>query len=445
MPAIESRHTAQFQGQSSGGTHNMKTSRIFRSTAAAFIVAIGTAIGSVGSAMAEDTTIRLPSWWFGEPGNEIWMNKVLEAFMAENPGIKVDGYNLPYGSYADQMLMEMSSGTPPDVIHLTNLNMGDYLRNGLLLPLDDYIAESDINADTFTPAQFASPLVSDGHTYGVIHMVANYIPFYNADLLAAAGYEEFPDNPEDFLAMAQALTDAPSSFGYAAMVKPGSYVETYMDVAQWVIATGGHFSQDGKPTIDDPRNVQAVAHFKELFDAGVMPRDVDKATYRQMWWEGKVAVLFDGSWMMAFARNENPEIVSKLRTAHMPWPGRRTAAAFQIWSIPKDAPNPDAAFKLIEFMQNPEWQVEMVSITNTVSPRFGSMPEGYLENNPWFATFQEASDLHAVSIMPEGLEAYGNEILKIIADKIEQILYRDAPIEASLAEAQAEVEALIGG
>ena len=423
----------------------MNAYRNLRAAAAATVVAAGMAVAPVASAMAQEVTLRLPSWWFGEPGNEIWMNSVIEAFMEENPDIKVDGYNLPYGSYADQMLLEISSGTPPDVIHLTNLNIGDYLRNDLLLPIDEFLAESDINEETFTPAQFASPIVTDGHSYGVIHMVANYIPFYNADLLAEAGYTEFPDNPEDFLAMAQALADPPANFGYAAMVKPGSYVETYMDVAQWVIATGGHFSADGKPTINDPRNVKAIEQFKALFDAGAMPRDVDKATYRQMWWQGKVAVLFDGSWMMGFARAENPDITPKLRTAHMPWPSRRTASAFQIWSIPRGAANPEAAFKLIEFMQSPEQQVEMVAITNTVSPRFGSLPEGYLDDNPWFSTFQEASDMHAVSIMPEGLEAYGNEILKIIADKIEEILYRDAPIEAALAEAQAEVEALIGG
>ena len=416
-----------------------------RRTAVAVVVAASASFGPVAAVVAEEVTIRLPSWWFGEPGNDIWMEKVINAFMAENPDIKVDGYNLPYGSYADQMLQEMASGSPPDVIHLTNLNIGDYLRNDLLLPIDDFVAESDISAETFTPAQFAAPIVTDGKMYGVIHMVANYIPFYNADLLAEAGFEEFPTNPEDFVAMAEALSDPPAQFGYAAMVKPGSYVETYMDVAQWVIATGGHFSEAGKPTINDPRNVTAIEHFKALFDAGVMPRDVDKSTYRQMWWQGKVAVLFDGSWMMAFARESNPDIVPKLRTALMPWPGHRTASAFQIWSIPRGAAHPEAAFKLIEFMQSPEWQVEMVSITNTVSPRFGSLPEGYLEANPWFSNFQEASDKHAVSIMPEGLEAYGNEILKIIADKIEEILYRDAPIEAALAEAQAEVEALIGG
>ncbi|MCP4381998.1 MAG: extracellular solute-binding protein, partial [Hyphomicrobiales bacterium] len=273
-------------------------------TAAAILVATAPA-----AVVAQDVTLRVPSWWFGEPGNEIWMNGVIDAFMEENPNIKVEGYNLPYGAYTDQMLLEMSSGSPPDIVHLLNLNIGDFLRNDLLLPLNDYMADTDINPETFTPAQFASPMVVDGNTYGVIHMVANYIPFYDERLLEKAGYDSFPDNPQDFMALAKEMTDPPNQFGYAAMVKPGSYIETYMDVAQWVIANGGHFAIDGKPTIDDPRNVEAVTMFKELFDAGVMPRDVDKSTYRQMWWQDKVGVLFDGSWMMGFAREGNPDIV----------------------------------------------------------------------------------------------------------------------------------------
>ena len=130
----------------------MQTSRYLRAAAVAAVVAAGTALAPVSPAIAQDTTLRLPSWWFGEPGNEVWMNQVLEDFMAENPGIKVDGYNLSYGAYADQMLLEISSGSPPDVIHLTNLNIGDYLRNDLLLPLDDFIAQTDISEETFTPA-----------------------------------------------------------------------------------------------------------------------------------------------------------------------------------------------------------------------------------------------------------------------------------------------------
>lgn len=411
-------------------------------TTVAICLAIGIATAMPTS--AQETTLRFPSWWFGEPGNKDWLEKAIAAFEAENPDIKIDGYNLGYGGYTDQMLLEMSSGTPPDVIHLLNLNIGDFLREGLLLPLDEYMDGSGITPETYSQAQFSAPIVTDGKTYGVIHMVANYIPFYNAKLLAEAGYDEFPDNPEDFFAMVKDLTNAPEQFGYAAMVKPGSYVETYMDVTQWVMANGGRFAQDGTPTIDAPKNIDAVKQFKALFDAGVMPRDVDKATYRQMWWEGKVAVLFDGSWMMGFARDKNPDIVGDLETAQMPWPGHTTASAFQIWSVPVGSKNPEAAFKLIRHLQNAHWQKEMVAMTNSISPRLDNLPEGYLENNPWFGSFQEASDKYSVSITPAGLETYGNEVLKIIADQIELILYQDVPIEEALAQAQSEVVALVG-
>lgn len=65
--------------------------------------------------------------------------------------------------------------------------------------------------------------------------------------------------------------------------------------------------------------------------------------------------------MMGFAKDGNPEIVQHLKTALMPWPGHRTAAAFQLWAIPKDAPHPDASFKLIAFMQSAKWQEDMVA------------------------------------------------------------------------------------
>ena len=46
--------------------------------------------------------------------------------------------------------------------------------------------------------------------------------------------------------------------------------------------------------------------------------------------------------------------------------------------------------------------------------------------------------------MPAGLETYGNEVLKIISDQIELILYRDVPIDEALAQAKSEVVALVG-
>jgi ABC-type glycerol-3-phosphate transport system substrate-binding protein len=86
----------------------------------------------------------------------------------------------------------------------------------------------------------------------------------------------------------------------------------------------------------------------------------------------------------------------------------------------------------------------MVQMTGAISPRLNNLPDGYLEKNEWFAPFQEASDKYSESIMPAGLETYGNEVLKIISDQIELILYSDVPIDEALAQAQSEVVALVG-
>jgi multiple sugar transport system substrate-binding protein len=400
-------------------------------------------LGINGAALADAVTIRMPSWWFGEPANNVWLKDAIAAFETQNPNIKIEGYNVPYDSYADQMLAEIAAGSPPDIIHLLNLNIGDFMRNDLLEPMDALIDKDAFKADNYNPAQFAAPIVKDGKTYGVIHMIANYLPFYNKSLLKAAGFEEFPSTPEEFSRLVTAMTKSPEVFGYAAMVKPGSYVETYMDVALWVIANGGGFAKNGQPTVNSQDNIAAITAFKKLFDAGVMPRDVDKSTYRQMWWEGKVGVLFDGAWMMSFAKSNNPSIVENLDTALMPWPSRRTASAFQIWSIPRGAKHPAEAAKFIQFLQSADWQRKMVEQTNAVSPRIGATPADYLAKNPWFKNFEVAADKYAVSIMPEGLEVYGNEVVKIIADQIEEILYANADITNALNDAQAQVAELV--
>ena len=75
---------------------------------AAAAICLAASLGVAAPAFAEDITLRMPSWWFGEPGNKAWLDKAIADFEAENPGIKVDGYNLGYGGYADQMLIEMT-------------------------------------------------------------------------------------------------------------------------------------------------------------------------------------------------------------------------------------------------------------------------------------------------------------------------------------------------
>ncbi len=415
--------------------------------AAVLAAGCGGSGGGSGDADADAdavTTIRVPSWWFGEPGNRDWLNAAIEAFEAENSDVKVEGYELAFGDYTDQVLTEVSAGDPPDVLHLTLTNIGDFRRIGALAPLDEYLAESDIDEQTYVPAQWEEPLTVDGTTYGVIQMIANYTPFYNVDMLAEKGYDEFPADPESFYAMVEDIADPPEQYGYAAMLRPGSAQQTYLDIAQWVIANGGRLARDGEVTIDAPENVEALEDLRALYEGGGMPLDVDKSTYRQMWWEGKIGVIFDGSWMMGFAEDNNPDIVDRLDTAYLPWPGQATASTYQLWAVSEASPNKEEAFRFIAFLQSQEWQKEMIETTRAVSPRTDAMPEGFLDENPWFEIFDEAAREFSVPIMPPELLDHGNEVIRIVTGAFEAALYRGTPVADALATAQAEVEAVVG-
>ena len=85
----------------------------------------------------------------------------------------------------------------------------------------------------------------------------------------------------------------------------------------------------------------------------------------------------------------------------------------------------------------------MINMTGCVSPRRGAMSDKFLASNAWFKEFQVSADNYAVSIMPQGLELYGNEVLKIIADQVHRILYKNVSVSAALGEAQKKVKKLI--
>ena len=392
----------------------------------------------------EDVTLRMPSWWWGEPGNKEWLAKAVGEFESTHPGVTVERENVPFDDYGDKVLAQVSAGDPPDVIHLTSLTFGDFVRVKALADLAPRIeSESDISDKTFVPAQFEAPISQEGSTYGVIHSVETYLPFYNEEILNEAGYTEFPEDPDAFLELVKKTSNPPQQFGYAAAVKPGSPTETFTDAAIWMIAAGGALAENEEPTIDKAENVEGLTQLKELFDADTMPTGSDKSTYRQQWWDGKVGVLFDGTWMKGFAESENPQLAPEMQTALLPWPGHRAASIYQIWAVPDGSEHQQEAFELIDFLQSEEMQQSMVSETKNQSPRLNAATPEFLKENPWFAPFAESAEKYAEPMMPAGLDAHAGEVTDIVAEQVERVLYQGADPQEALESAQDAVESVV--
>ena len=75
------------------------------------VVAMVLAMG-VSAVAEEPVTVTFQTW---NPGEDGWMDIIIEEFEAENPGIKVAYTYMPYSDHIADMQIKMNNGEGPDV------------------------------------------------------------------------------------------------------------------------------------------------------------------------------------------------------------------------------------------------------------------------------------------------------------------------------------------
>src|SRR5699024_4643074 len=83
-------------------------------------------------------------------------------------------------------------------------NVSSYYDQGIMLPLNDYIAESGYDTSAFPEAMMECCTV-DGNIVALPMNIINYMMYINTDLLDAAGVE-IPTTGDELLEAARALT-----------------------------------------------------------------------------------------------------------------------------------------------------------------------------------------------------------------------------------------------
>ena len=100
-----------------------------------------TAAVIAGQAFAQEKTLSVGSWMFSEPGIGDWWKIAAEKFKKDNPGANLEIRNLPVNDYMTQLVVELTSGNPADVVSVST-NLAEVQGSGGLVPLNDFIAKS---------------------------------------------------------------------------------------------------------------------------------------------------------------------------------------------------------------------------------------------------------------------------------------------------------------
>ncbi len=161
---------------------------------------------SVGNPTTAQEVVTLEFWggWTGPDGDI--MRDLVAQWNEENPNIQVNLTVQQWSPLFDAFLVSASAGEAPDILAMHPQEMPQFAVLGLLTPLDDLIADSEVlrpenylesawNPNIYQGVLYAIPL--DLHMHGL---------FYNLDLFEEAGIEAPPATGEELLEVGRLLT-----------------------------------------------------------------------------------------------------------------------------------------------------------------------------------------------------------------------------------------------
>ena len=383
---------------------------------------------------AEDVTITYMNFSSND-GQEETLAAMVEAFEAENPGIKVAVETLPYADYFTKLQTAVAGNTEADTYELNFENFVTYASNGVLAEL------TGVPADVYKPAMLEA-FQLDGTQYGLPASFSNVVLYYNKDLFAAGGVET-PSADwtwDDVRSAAEKLTDKDA--GVWGMYQPVSFHEFYKVLAQ----AGGEFFNADKTeaTFASPQGIEAATWLVEK-SGTVMPTEADGAGTpdfdTNLFKEGKLAMWTTGIWMFGALADTDFEWDIAVE------PGKAQQASAMFGNgvvVSARSQHPAEAQKWIEFLTGSEastklrveasWELPPVADESLVAP--------YLEVTPPANRKAVFDSLDSVALPPV-IESQ-QEMQDIVSEELGNAAAGRKSVEDALADAQDRVNALLG-
>lgn len=337
----------------------------------------------VGCSADRDTRKTLRFWAMGREGEVV--SQLLPEFERQHPDIRVVVQQLPWSSAHEKLLTAFAGDALPDVAQLGNTWIPEFVALGALSPLDARLnASESVDAADYFPGIWAAN-VMDGLTWGVPWYVDTRLFFYRKDLLAAAGVATAPTT-WPALHKAFAAIKAKGGADRFAILLPVNEFEPLVALAlqqsDGLLRDGdryGNFRSDGfRRTLD---------YYVGMFRDGLAP-PLSNSEIANVWTElgrGYFAFYLSGPWNIPeFRHRLTPDQVGRLGTMSLPGPdgpGASIAGGSSL-VIFKQSRRPDAAWKLIEYLSQPDVQQRFRALTADLPPRRAAWRDPALAADP---------------------------------------------------------------
>jgi multiple sugar transport system substrate-binding protein len=399
-------------------------------TAAGVLVVSGCAGGPPES--EGPVTITFAASTFGDPGLGPGLQAFVDEFNASQDEVIVEAASIPFPTFGQTVLTQMGGGEGPDLVRFDMPEFTSAAEAGLLEPLDEVIDADELGLLP-GPDEYVS---LDGTRYGVIHDTMNYAMFYNADLIP-----EPPKSFEEFLEVARSTTQG-DVYGLAFRQTQAEENGVWQDITNYVYGFGGAWSDGTTLTLDDPKTIEGLKAFQTMYDANVIPKGADAATFRKMFAQNLVGMELNNGGYAVATKNTNPDL--NFDVAPIPFPVRSQGAVMSPITVNANSEHKEAAYTYLRWMLEPEQQVKLQEAYGAASVATATerSPES-LEEMPYLPVFDELTETSVPQIVV-GFGPRTAEIRAIVVREVIAALQGDKTMEEAMAAAQAEAEQLVG-
>ena len=325
----------------------------------------------------------LTIWAMGAEGEAL--PDFVQEFEDANPDVSVEVVPIPWDAARDKFQTAIAAGTTPDLAMMGTTWMAEF--GDAFAPVPDGIDTSDV---------FEGPLATtelDGTAVGVPWYVDTRVLYYRTDLAEQAGWTEPPATQDELKQMAADMQDkAGADYG----IRLQSAGNDSFQGSLWAAWSNGASLTDEDQTewtLDTPEMVESYEYYQSFFTDGVANASADRTPGAQEaeFVAGTTPMLIDGPFMMGQLETLGGEgFADKYATARIPAGDSSTSfAGGSNLVVFQESDNADAAWKLVDWLTQPEVQVEWYDVTGDLPSQQSAWEDPALTEDAKLAVFGE--------------------------------------------------------
>jgi multiple sugar transport system substrate-binding protein len=355
--------------------------------------------------------------------------KQIDAFQKDNPNIKVELMTVGWDQAYDKLVNMFQSDSAPDVIYTGSRWIVPFANMKGIIPLDKYFNESK---KSMYPESLIEGQTFNGNIYGVPRAFSSKVLFYRSDWI-----KEPPKTWEELIKVAQQVqNEHPGVFGYAiAGAKHVSTTDHFFDV---LYSYGGKvFDDSGNVALDSPESIKALQLYSDLYNKyKIVPNPIEynREQLPALFKQGKIAMFECGPWAKNTIGNISDATIPYKIALIPSGTEQHCILNSDALVISAKSKNPDAAWKLIDYLTSEKMQTEYDKDHGLTPIQIKEAQSSEFKNDPYFSVFVKAIDNGISQPMPKLWEPFqdivtntvqkalqGNDVKSALNDACKQI------------------------